>query len=95
MTKHLRAVKATLIIGLVLVGTLFSTILISPETTTAEAAKFIMFDSELELTYDANAVNGAAFSPDGAPVSIPIYIKITRFSTISFKPTCWSKRSGS
>jgi hypothetical protein len=73
MTKHLRAVKATLIIGLVLVGTLFSTILISPDTTTAEA-KFFTFDSELQITYDADAVNQATFPPDGPPVSIPIYI---------------------
>jgi len=35
----------------------------------------IIFDSVLELTYDAGAVNNATFSPDGPAVHIPLYIK--------------------
>jgi hypothetical protein len=33
------------------------------------------FSSDLEMMYDAGVVNNATFTPDGPPVSIPLYIK--------------------
>jgi hypothetical protein len=74
MTLRLRAVKAALIIGIVVVGTFFSP-MIFPQKKIIATAKFFTFDSELELTFNASAVNQAKFSPDGQVVSIPIYVK--------------------
>jgi hypothetical protein len=36
---------------------------------------WLLFGSELEISYNASAVNNATFTPDGPPVSIPLYIK--------------------
>jgi hypothetical protein len=36
---------------------------------------WFMFDFELEISYNTSAVNNATFTPDGPPVSIPLYIK--------------------
>jgi hypothetical protein len=74
MTLRLRAVKAALIIGIVVVGTFFSPALF-PEKKTIASAKFLTFDSELELSFNTSTVNSAKFSPDGPAVSIPLYIK--------------------
>jgi len=83
MATHLRAVKATLIIGIVLVGTLFATIFISPITTTA-SAKLLTYDAALQLSYDTTAVTNAKFQPDGPPVLIPITIQYRVFVPPSF-----------
>lgn len=69
MKTHLRKARASLIIGLILVGTILSIV------PSSAAAKFLTYDAILEVTYDANAVNDAIFQPDGAPVNIPIYLK--------------------
>jgi len=77
MTTHLKSVKATFIIAFIVVGTLFSTTLLSPQSTIASAKLFpiLTYDSELEMSYNATAVNEAKFSPDGPSVAIPIYLK--------------------
>jgi hypothetical protein len=73
MTTHLKAVKTTLVIGFILIGSLFTTTLFSSKSTIA-SAKLLTFDSELEITYDVTDVNNAAFRPDGPSQSIRIYI---------------------
>jgi hypothetical protein len=73
MKLRLRAVKAALIIGIVVVGTFFSPTLFQEKKTIA-TAKFLTFDSELELSFNTTAVDSAKFRPDGPAVSIPLYI---------------------
>ena len=68
MTKHLKTVKASLIMGILLFSMIIS---IAPSAS----AKFITYESILEVTYDESVVNNAVFQPDGAPVSIPIMIR--------------------
>jgi len=71
MTKHLRAIKVSFIIGTLLSLSFLSIALSSPSAS----AKLITFESVLELDYDTQAVNDATFQPDGPPVSIPITVK--------------------
>jgi hypothetical protein len=83
MTTYLRAVKAALIIGIVLVGSLFATIYMSPSTTIA-SAKLLTYDAALQLSYDIDAVNNAKFQPDGPPVLIPLTIQYRVFVPSTF-----------
>ena len=69
MKIHLRKARASLIIGLILAGTILSIV------PSSSAEKFLTYDAVLTVTYDANAVNDAIFKPDGPAVNIPIYIK--------------------
>jgi hypothetical protein len=69
MKIHLRKAQASLIIGLILVGTILSVV------PSGSAEKFLTFEAVLEARYDADAVTDAIFQPDGAPVNIPIYLK--------------------
>lgn len=83
MTLRLRAVKAALIFGIILVGTFFTTISISPVKTTA-SAKLLTYDAALQLYYNSTAVTNARFQPDGPPALIPIYIQYRVFVPPAF-----------
>jgi hypothetical protein len=72
MTTHLKAVRATFIIAFILVGTLFTTTLISPTSTTA-SAKLISFNSYMDLTYNSSILN-KPLQIDVA-VAIPVTVK--------------------
>ena len=69
MKTHLRKTRASLMIGLILVGTILSIV------PSSSAAKFLTYDAVLVVTYDPEAVNQAIFKPDGPAVNIPIIIK--------------------
>jgi len=72
MTTHLKTVKATLVIGLILLGFLFTTTLLSLGPTTA-SAKLISFHSYMDLSYDTSILN-KPLQIDVA-IAIPITVK--------------------
>jgi len=71
MIKHLRAIKVSFIIGIILSLSFLSITNSNPPAS----AKLLTFEPVLEMDYDTQAVNDAVFQPDGPPVSIPLTIR--------------------
>ena len=74
MTTYLRTVKATLIIGFILVGTLFTSSLLSPYSTTA-SAKLITYPALITIEID-NSSYDALNTPVGIESTLHIKLKI-------------------
>jgi hypothetical protein len=81
--KSFQRVKATLLLVVLFIGTILS---IAPPPA---SAKLITYNSELQLTYDVNAVQNAIFSPTGTPVSIPINVSFHVFVPEKFVSNIW------
>jgi hypothetical protein len=60
---------------LLLIPTVHARDISAPVNSSGVIIPGLFFDSELQITYDADAVNQLIFTPDGPPVPIPIYIK--------------------
>jgi hypothetical protein len=68
MTKHLRTIKVSIIMGILLLSMIVSIV-------PSASAALITFESVLEVDYEEEVVNDAIFQPDGASVAVPITIK--------------------
>lgn len=77
MTTHLKTVKATFIIGFILVGTLFTSSLLSPYSTTA-SAKIVTYPAYITIDIDPSSLE-ALNTPITIETALTIKLKIGYF----------------